>query len=225
MFYSFFILRDSDNDGISDAFEAGATWPTVPIDTDGDGLPDYRDVDSDGDGISDAEQKGPSTCCLGNGATPAGVGQPIDTDGDAIPDYKDDDSDNDGISFWANNDGSGFFRLWEVGGSIFKTIQPDFGSQSIVNFTVVHTLDVPEHEVDLGYHLYPNPSTGQITVDGGDMQGAVPTLYNSMGQEINAPSQRTESTLTYDLENFPSGIYYLSIVKNGYTWTQKVVKH
>ena len=136
-----------------------------------------------------------------------------------------DDSDNDGISFWANNDGSGFFRLWEVGGSIFKTIQPDFGSQSIVNFTVVHTLDVPEHEVDLGYHLYPNPSTGLITVDGGDMQGAVPTLYNSMGQEINAPSQRTESTLTYDLENFPSGIYYLSIVKNGYTWTQKVVKH
>ena len=97
MFYSFFILRDSDNDGISDAFEAGATWPTLPIDTDGDGLPDYRDVDSDGDGISDAEQKGPSTCCLGNGATPAGVGQPIDTDGDAIPDYKDDDSDNDGI--------------------------------------------------------------------------------------------------------------------------------
>jgi hypothetical protein len=61
-----------------------------------------------------------------------------------------DDSGNDGMSFWANNDGSGFFRLWEVGRSIFKTIQPDFGSQSIVNFTVVHTLDVPEYEVDLG---------------------------------------------------------------------------
>ena len=92
-----FLLHHSDNDGISDAFEAGATWPTLPVDTDGDGLPDYRDVDSDGDGISDAEQKGPSTCCLGNGATPAGVGQPIDTDGDTIPDYKDTDSDGDGI--------------------------------------------------------------------------------------------------------------------------------
>jgi hypothetical protein len=34
---------------------------------------------------------------LGNGATPAGVGQPIDTDGDTIPDYKDTDSDGDGI--------------------------------------------------------------------------------------------------------------------------------
>ena len=92
-----FLLHHSDNDGISDAFEAGATWPTLPVDTDGDGLPDYRDVDSDGDGISDAEQKGPATCCLGNGATPAGVGQPIDTDGDTIPDYKDTDSDGDGI--------------------------------------------------------------------------------------------------------------------------------
>jgi hypothetical protein len=136
-----------------------------------------------------------------------------------------DDSGNDGISFWANNDGSGYFRLWEVGGSIFKTIQPDFGSQSIVNFTVVHTLDVPKYEVDLGYQLYPNPTTGHITVNGGDMKGAVPTLYNAMGQEINAPSQVSESTLTYNLNEYPSGIYFLSIVKNEHTWTQKIIKN
>lgn len=136
-----------------------------------------------------------------------------------------DDSGNDGMSFWANSDGSGYFRLWEVGGSIFKTIQPDFGSQSILNFTVVHTLDVPKYEVDLGYQLYPNPTTGHITVNGGDMKGAVPTLYNAMGQEINAPTQVSESTLTYNLNEYPSGIYFLSIVKNEYTWTQKIIKN
>ncbi len=106
-----------------------------------------------------------------------------------------------------------------------RTIQPDFGSLSIVNFTVEHALDVPEYKVDLGYQLYPNPTTGHITVDGGDMQGAIPTLYNAMGQEINAPSQVTESTLTYNLNEYPSGIYFLSIVKNGYTWTQKIIKN
>jgi hypothetical protein len=46
-----------------------------------------------------------------------------------------------------------------------------------------------------------------------------------MGQEINAPSQVSESTLTYNLNEYPSGIYFLSIVKNEYTWTQKIIKN
>jgi hypothetical protein len=37
---------------MSDTYEAGPA-PAVPRDTDGDGVPDYRDTDSDGDGILD----------------------------------------------------------------------------------------------------------------------------------------------------------------------------
>ena len=45
---------DSDNDGISDADEAGDTdLSTPPVDTDNDGIPDFRDQDSDGDGVFD----------------------------------------------------------------------------------------------------------------------------------------------------------------------------
>jgi gliding motility-associated-like protein len=98
---------DSDNDGLFDVKEANgidanndgkidggidangiptaANGGLTPPDTDGDGAPDYRDLDSDNDGISDADEKGPS-------ATPR------DTDGDGTPDYRDLDSDNDGIS-------------------------------------------------------------------------------------------------------------------------------
>nr|MBP5984567.1 gliding motility-associated C-terminal domain-containing protein [Fluviicola sp.] len=53
--------------------------------TDGDGTPDYLDLDSDNDGIPDSVEKGP------NGATP------VDTDGDGTPDFQDLDSDGDGI--------------------------------------------------------------------------------------------------------------------------------
>ena len=65
--------QDSDGDGILDKTDG------IGVDTDGDGLENYLDLDSDNDGITDAEEGS------------------IDTDGDAVPDRLDPDSDNDGI--------------------------------------------------------------------------------------------------------------------------------
>ena len=83
--------NDSDNDGIDDAIDVDATGGTdadgdgiddsfAPTDSDGDGVPNYRDPDSDGDGVPDI----------------------IEGSGDALtvtafPNYLDTDSDNDGI--------------------------------------------------------------------------------------------------------------------------------
>jgi VCBS repeat-containing protein len=78
---------DSDNDGIPDAAEARPTAGYVssthtgnadngginddglhvPVDTDGDGTPDYLDTDSDNDGIADAEESGLAPGADGNG--------------------------------------------------------------------------------------------------------------------------------------------------------------
>ncbi|MGX1930846.1 hypothetical protein ACULLH_15860, partial [Flagellimonas sp. 2504JD4-2] len=60
-------------------------------DTDGDGIPDKKDVDSDNDGIIDTEEDenlDGDDCYWTN---------PTDTDGDGIPNYLDIDSDDDGI--------------------------------------------------------------------------------------------------------------------------------
>ncbi len=124
---------DSDNDGILDVTEAGLNDPDIdgfvgrgelpvndrglvegagvmpPPDTDGDGVPDYRDLDSDNDGIPDvAEATRPdpdNNAYVGEGNPPvvdskgraggAGI-EPVDTDGDGVPDYQDLDSDGDG---------------------------------------------------------------------------------------------------------------------------------
>jgi hypothetical protein len=78
---------DTDNDGISDEQE-GRYAPDGPVDTDGDGRPDYMDLDSDDDGLADATE-----------AEPTGSdGMPPDTDGDGVPDFRDTDSDGDGMS-------------------------------------------------------------------------------------------------------------------------------
>lgn len=76
--------NDLDGDGISDADEGRAD----NVDTDKDGIPDYRDLDSDGDGILDAVEAGDHDL-----ATP-----PVDTDGDGTPDFRDLDSDANGRS-------------------------------------------------------------------------------------------------------------------------------
>ena len=133
---------DSDNDGIPDVEEAGGTAATgtgriasfsdvSPVDgysdalvgsplprpdSDGDGLPDYRDRDSDGDGIADVVEAGGTAETGGSiasftdvtgdqdnirdGWNDATYNSPLtvsDSDLDGFDNYVDIDSDNDGL--------------------------------------------------------------------------------------------------------------------------------
>lgn len=99
---------DTDGDGMYDEFETSDDW-------EGDGTPNYLDLDSDDDGYLDAEEHGTSDGCAA-----------IDTDGDGIFDYLDLDSDGDGLSdeeertrYFTDprnedTDGDGFIDLAEV---------------------------------------------------------------------------------------------------------------
>lgn len=103
---------DYNGDGASDS----------PLDSDGDGIPDFRDLDSDDDGVNDIrESKGIDadgnalvdnfTDQNDNGYTDAVEGShrpAVDTDSDGIEDYLDLDSDNDGISDIFENDYAGY---------------------------------------------------------------------------------------------------------------------
>ncbi|MBI5537557.1 MAG: hypothetical protein HY898_32845 [Deltaproteobacteria bacterium] len=75
---------DSDNDGIPDSVEGAAEG----VDTDGDGTPDYQDLDSDADTIPDAVEGDTKN---------AGCQTPQDSDGDKTPDFRDTDSDDNGL--------------------------------------------------------------------------------------------------------------------------------
>ena len=78
-------------------------------DTDGDGVPDFRDNDDDGDGIPDHLDIDSN-----NNGIPDDLEK--DTDGDGIPDYLDDDDDNDGIDdiYDDDDDGDGVLDVDEV---------------------------------------------------------------------------------------------------------------
>jgi gliding motility-associated-like protein len=114
---------DSDNDGVTNFYDAqfctlNANGVCSQLDFDGDGIPNFQDLDSDGDGILDAieanggntpnnYQNGIITGNLGTNGMPnqaettsnSGISIfPLsDTDADGFPDWLDTDSDNDGI--------------------------------------------------------------------------------------------------------------------------------
>ena len=80
---------DADGDGITNGEEGCLSGR----DSDGDGVPDWRDIDSDADGIPDAIEKGVKGACRGKNKTT----WPCDSDDDGVPDYLDIDADGDGV--------------------------------------------------------------------------------------------------------------------------------
>lgn len=118
---------DANDNGVDDAYESNGILGLNPEDTDGDGLPDYVDVDSDNDSILDAieahdfNHDGIADITIsgadsdGDGLDDAFEGDEIndtdvndefdipldnlpDTDVDSVPDYRDADDDDDGIA-------------------------------------------------------------------------------------------------------------------------------
>lgn len=77
------------------------------------------------------------------------------------------DTDNDGISWWANNDGDGYVRVKPLNGS-WKTIATDFGAFVEYNFTSGVLSSVKETELSESIVVYPNPSQGEIFIEGLD---------------------------------------------------------
>ncbi|MBT8297687.1 MAG: hypothetical protein KJO52_05080, partial [Maribacter sp.] len=97
---------DINGNGLDDAYEGSYGFGIIPISSDDDEYPDFRDFDSDGDGIKDKVEAQTTLDYI----PPSGDANfndiddsyetgliPIDSDGDILFDYRDLDSDNDGI--------------------------------------------------------------------------------------------------------------------------------
>src|SRR5690606_4079973 len=84
---------DANGNGMDDRFES-----LTPVDTDGDGIPDYLDLDSDNDGLFDVDESGAT-----NSNNPSFRNGDGDIDGNGVGDgpdtdaYREKDADGDGI--------------------------------------------------------------------------------------------------------------------------------
>lgn len=84
-------LVEDDDDGIPAEFEdINGNGDLFDDDTDGDGLPNFLDVDDDGDNVLTENESV-------NFTEADGLTNALDTDGNGVPNYLDNDDDGDGV--------------------------------------------------------------------------------------------------------------------------------
>lgn len=80
---------------------------------------------------------------------------------------------------------------------------------------------------DVWFRLYPNPTTGQISVvfDYAELTSdSGLEIFNMLGKKIYSRKTDGELGLTFDLSKHPGGIYLFRLSKGEKTWIRKVVK-
>ena len=91
----------------------------------------------------------------------------------------------------------------------------------------IHTsyYGVDEPVDEQGFMDYPNPSTGQLTLHFGTLEGMVEIeVYNSVGQEVDsfAVNVKEGKEKNYEMYNYNNGLYYFVIKNNGKVLTRRV---
>ncbi len=125
------------------------------------------------------------------------------------------DSDNDGISWWANNDGNGYIRVKEVGGS-WIDVATDFGAFIDYNFTAGTISSYSDIELDNTLTLYPNPSSNEIQISGleeweSDISFSVTTMQGVRVIDASVRKSEINNRPIAQLSDLPEGSYLLNI--------------
>lgn len=145
------------------------------------------------------------------------------------------DKQNDGLSYWAwPNQGTGFLRLWNDAGGIFKAFESEFGHSISFSFTVGALSEAgyvyePEGVEELGMgsqiNAYPNPNNGKFYLEligfEGDQQLEV---IDMSGQRVFAKALRIHHAHLDQLDlDLAAGVYFVRVKNEFGVASQKIV--
>ena len=138
------------------------------------------------------------------------------------------DSNNDGFSYWADpGQGSGQFRIRQVGGGTLKNFEPEFGRRVLWAFAIGDIVGVEELSGTFGLNAYPNPTTGQFTLRTGEVHGDGDLqVLDARGNLVQARRLGLygENRLDLDLGDAAPGLYLVRLTCEGRTAEVRVVK-
>ena len=139
------------------------------------------------------------------------------------------DNDEDGLSFFANNDGSGYLRIREVGAGVLKQFDSDFGDKIVHHFTVGYTLNNEDKYKSVSIGAYPNPSNSifKLELDGfGELVKL--EVYDAFGKRIISEDISSIDYLIHkelDLSEYENGIYFLKVDDGKKSRIKRLIKN
>ena len=180
-----------DQDGVPSsvemAIDAAQTADGYP-DSDGDGIPDYLDIDDDNDNVlTSYEVNDVEAEATANGFP--------DSDGDGIPDYL--DTDDDGDEIWTRNEVTN--ENQNPGNNVNEDGLPAYLNPEISDFFPVSETIVRKNDIQVSYRYIVNLDEVTLQRQGGDGESITLGLY-----EFGILNSGTE-TITYPLEDDNDG--------------------
>lgn len=121
------------------------------------------------------------------------------------------DTDGDGIGFWANSDGTGYLRFHKMTGQAAWAINPDFGGSFTYNFTIGSYLNLKEINNTIDFEIYPNPSQGEFSVEGTNIDLTDIEIVNMLGQSIPFEAIKKGEITTIKGTHLKAGVYYVIV--------------
>ena len=89
---------------------------------------------------------------------------------------------------------------------------------------LVTGIDFEVNEGNNNLLIYPNPVSEKINLEfSGDIKNRIIKIYNSFGEELFSKNIGTDNSTYISTENLNSGIYYLEIVGNNHSRTEKMI--
>ena len=137
------------------------------------------------------------------------------------------DTDDDGISFWANSDGSGWFKVKLFDGTF--TFQPtgDFGDHISRQFAIAYPTAIDKADKDPIITVYPNPTNNLsfVTVslpNSDDIEISLNTLSGTKLFEKKIYNTSTFSQ-TLDISEYSKGIYLIKVQTQDKFFVKKLI--
>ncbi len=138
------------------------------------------------------------------------------------------DSGDNGISFWANNQGSGYLKFYDLQGNVIQYFGGDFGDRIYKSFYSDMFLGTSISKSNKAtFDIIPNPNNGEFIVSYALKEKSDINLvvYNSRGQAISKVSKtgHYSDKIYISLNNATPGVYTCMLMTASGTTNKKFV--
>lgn len=140
------------------------------------------------------------------------------------------DTGDNGISFWANTQGSGYLKFYDIEGNYIKSFNGDFGDRIYNSFYADMYIGILDNtKNNIAIDIIPNPNNGVFAISyaTNDTEDMDIVIYNGQGSKVKVikHESQTNGTISVNMSDMAAGVYTCVMTnKNGRSVKKFIVK-